>query len=113
MKTWSLNQTKQCANCSWKIGSSLPDIPGYDYQLHRQLAHTIVDDGTYDSDRPVRFMASHKSHSEQHLECIGWLNNQRNSNNLGLRLMMLSCSNTREIEVFGEQYLTFEETLNQ
>lgn len=111
MKTWNLNQTKQCANCPWKVGASLPNIPGYDRTLHRQLALTIVDDGIYDPSRPVRFMGCHNSTEGNDLECIGWLNNQRKANNLGLRLMMMRCRNVKEIEVIGEQHLTFEETL--
>jgi hypothetical protein len=111
MKPWNLAQTKQCQSCPWKVDSDLSKIPNYDRQQHHDLAQTIVDDGIYDPDRPVRFMGCHNSSDGNDLECIGWLNNQRNSNNLGLRMMMISCKNAGKIKVVGKQHLTFEETL--
>jgi hypothetical protein len=111
MKTWNLAQTKQCRNCPWRVDSDFSKIPGYDRQQHLDLAQTIVDDGSLDPSRPVKFMGCHNSTEGNDLECIGWLNNQRNSNNLGLRLMMMRCRNVGEIEVVGEQHLIFEETL--
>lgn len=111
MKPWNLAQTKQCHNCPWKVDSDLSKIPGYSRRQHHDLAQTIVDDGILDPNGAVRFMGCHNSSDDNDLECIGWLNNQRDSNNIGLRLMMMRCQNVREIEVVGEQYLTFEETL--
>ncbi len=111
MKSWNLAQTKQCANCPWRVNSDLSKIPGYDRRQHHDLKQTIVDDGILNPNGAVRFMGCHNSTDGNDLECIGWLNNQRNSNNLGLRMMMMRCRNVREIEVVGEQHLTFEETL--
>jgi hypothetical protein len=111
MKTWSLTQTKQCVNFPWKVDSDLSKIPSYDRGQHRNIAQTIVDDGILDPHRPVRFMGCHNSTDDNDLECIGWLNNQRNYNNIGLRLMMRICENVRDIEVFGEQHRNFKDTL--
>lgn len=111
MKPWNLAQTKQCKNCPWKVDSDLSKIPGYSRTQHYDLAQTIVDDGILDPSRPVRLMACHNSTDDNDLECIGWLNNQRNSNNLGLRLMMMRCRNVGDIQVTGKQHLTFEDTL--
>lgn len=109
--SWKLKQTVQCQGCPWRVDSDLSTIPGYDRRQHRDLAQTIVDDGILDLSRPVRFMACHNSSDGNDFECIGWLRNQLNSNNIGLRLMMIGCVNSGEIEVVGEQHLTFEETL--
>ena len=111
MKTWNLTQTKQCANCPWKVDSDLFKIPGYDRTQHHNLAQTIVSDGILDPSHPVLFMGCHNSSEGNDLECIGWLRNQLSSNNIGLRLMMIGCANSGDIEVLGEQHLTFEETL--
>jgi hypothetical protein len=111
MKTWNLTQTKQCGNCPWRVDSDISKIPNYDRELHYNLDRTIVDDGIFDPSRPVRFMGCHNSTKGNDLECIDWLNNQRNSNNLGLRMMMMRCQNVEAIEVVGEQHLTFYETL--
>jgi hypothetical protein len=109
--SWKLKQTVQCKGCPWKVDSDLSKIPGYDRTQHYDLAQTIVDDGILDPSRPVRFMGCHNSTDGNDLECIGWIRNQLSSNNIGLRLLMISCENRGEIEVFGEQHLTFEETL--
>jgi hypothetical protein len=111
MKSWNLAQTKQCKGCPWRKDSDLSKIPGYDRAQHHDLAQTIVDDGILDPSRPVRFMGCHNSTGDNDLECIGWLRNQLSSNNIGLRLMMIGCANRKAIETFGEQCLTFEETL--
>lgn len=111
MKTWNLTQTKQCRHCPWRKDSDLSKIPGYDRQQHHNLAQTIEDDGILDPDRSVRVMACHNSSDGNDFECIGWLRNQLNSNNIGLRMLMIGCANSGKIEVVGEQYSTFEETL--
>lgn len=54
-------------------------------------------------------MACHETH-ESH--CIGWLVNQLGpGNNIPMRLAMMSCENAKDLEVFGEQHETFEDTL--
>ena len=116
MDNWKLKRTKQCKHCPWKVDSDLNKIPGYKLTRHFQLADTIetrlpsqqvasLIDGSYQ----VRVMSCH---SEQDSHCIGWINNQVNQgNNILLRLELISCSNSNEIEVFGEQHETFEDTL--
>jgi hypothetical protein len=109
---WSLKQVKQCKNCPWRKDSDISEIPGYNEDYHRDLSATIVDDGILDLDRPVVFMGCHNSiAANKDLECVGWLNNQREGNNIGLRLRLRSCANYSELEVVGEQFRTFEQTL--
>jgi hypothetical protein len=111
MDAWTLKQTKQCANCPWKVGSDLSAIPGYSRQQHKDLKSTIaVDTGL----AATATMACHNS-GEGHggmIHCIGWLSNQLGpGNNIPLRIQATRCTNIGEIRVVGPQYDTFEDTL--
>jgi hypothetical protein len=56
-------------------------------------------------------MACHESTESTPEHCIGWVHNQLGvGNNIGLRIAMARGDFT-DIEVFGEQFETFEETL--
>lgn len=113
MSTWSLKRTKQCAKCPWKKKTDPETIPnGYSRAKHEGLSSTIAgEDGNLSSlgTGSIRIMACHETHSAH---CVGWLNNQLGvGNNIPLRLSMLGCSNMDEMQTFGEQCESFEETL--
>lgn len=110
--TWRLGRTKQCAKCPWKVSTNPHDIPdGYSVEKHRALADTIATPGMA-SLRHRRAMSCHEHSTEESVHCVGWLVNQLGpGNNIGLRMRMLDCENARDIEVFGEQHRTFEDTL--
>jgi hypothetical protein len=111
MSNWNLKQTKQCTNCPWRVGSDRSTIPGYDRGLHEKLDETIAKDINLNFDEPIKFMGCHNSTDDVDLECVGWIENQLRCNNIPLRLRMLSCSNSRDIQTFGKQVKAFEETL--
>lgn len=113
MKTWRLNRTKQCKNCPWKVESDLSKIPNYQEDLHKGLSSTIADQNSC-SLSSTNVMACHHSKEGQEEHCIGWLVNQLGvGNNIGMRLRMSSCENSKDIEVFGEQYQNFEDTIER
>lgn len=106
-----LNRTKQCKTCPWKVDADPFDIPnGYSVELHENLACTIANPGDIRS--MGRAMACHYSEVGREDYCIGWLHNQLGpGNNIGLRIKMMGCENTKDIEVYGEQHERFEDTL--
>ena len=108
-KEWKLKRTKQCAKCPWKIDVNPYDIPGgYSLELHKNLKNTISKSLL----GPVKAMACHLSEVGEESFCIGWLVNQLGpGNNISLRIKMLTCENSKDIEVFGDQHLTFEDTI--
>lgn len=112
MSPWSLKRTKQCAKCPWRRDVDPNEIPnGYCPTKHRKLERTIAREGDLSAllGKPHHVMACHEEH-EAH--CVGWLVHQMGAgNNIGLRLRMMSCTNARHIQTFGEQCETFEETL--
>jgi hypothetical protein len=98
----ALRQTKQCANCPWKVNSDTSKIPGYDRELHQQLSGTIAELGIIEIGDTLRMMACHNSTEGDDLECVGWLHNQLGTgNNIGLRMLMFGYSNAKDIKVFG------------
>lgn len=102
-------RTKQCGNCPWKKDSNLDKIPEYDRLKHLDLATTIAEPGSLDSSFDT--MGCHESFEGDEL-CVGWLVNQIGvGNNIPLRIRMMQCSNAKDLEVFGEQFQTFEEML--
>ena len=110
---WRLKRTKQCANCPWRVGSDLSQIPGYAEQLHRSLEGTIAKSADPNDllKKELKNMACHYSTDEPE-HCIGWLVNQvGEGNNLLLRYQMLFCENRDEIEVYGEQHKHYIDTL--
>ena len=106
--TWSLKQTKQCSKCPWKVSTDPRTIPnGYSFAKHQNLQSTIAT-GLEIQDT-LNIMACHLNHDAH---CIGWLHNQLGrGNNITLRLAMLSCSNSKQIQIFGAQHLSFQATL--
>lgn len=108
-----LSRTKQCKTCPWKVGNDPHDIPnGYSEVMHRNLKNTISNPGEIRIGKPVNAMACHHSEVGNEQYCIGWLINQMGpGNNIGLRIKMIQCENFKDVEVYGEQYQTFEQTL--
>lgn len=115
MKTWKFTHPKQCKNCPWKIDHDKSQIPNYDAEQHRNLATTIASLHPEDKcilTKTINTMACHESAKPYNRPCIGWVHNQAGAgNNIGLRIDLMSCENSREIETVGEQLETFEETL--
>jgi hypothetical protein len=108
-KTWKLERTKQCENCPWKKSTDISTIPNYNKEMHKNLSNTIAIDLSIKNN--VRVMSCHK-HEAAH--CIGWLVNQIGAgNNIGMRLQLMKCKNAKDIEVYGEQYQTFRETIER
>lgn len=111
MGGWKLRRTNQCAKCPWRVDADPREIPnGYSEDLHRALADTIAEPGSFRS--PGRVMACHEHDAAEQVHCVGWLVNQLGpGNNIPLRLQMLSCENRGAIRTHGEQHATFEDTL--
>lgn len=109
-KTWKLKRTHQCKKCPWRVGTNPHEIPnGYCETKHRALKATIAEEGEIFTSRAA--MACHESHDAY---CIGWLVNQIGvGNNIGLRILMMSCENARAIKLRDEQHQRFEDTLPQ
>ncbi len=119
---WKLTRTFQCANCPWKKSADLSQIPGYSPQMHQKLRDTIPNLELDPIEQlkeflatgELKIMACHEStgneNDKQH--CIGWVHNQLINNNIPLRIEMMTCENGGEIEVYGEQYESFKDTLN-
>lgn len=112
MSTWSLKRTKQCAKCPWRKDVDPHDIPnGYCEVKHANLKSTIAEPGSLPTGGPMHVMACHETHDAH---CVGWLANQLGpGNNIGLRLMVRSCDNIKDVKLAGEQHETFEDTLPQ
>ena len=110
--SWKLGRTKQCAKCPWLIDVDPNDIPnGYCEDRHCGLEDTISD-GSFSISGTQQVMACHESPLGKEAHCIGWLMNQLGpGNNIGLRLRMMSCDNSRDIKLIGEQHETFWDTL--
>lgn len=113
MEEWSLNRTTQCAKCPWKKAINPHDIPdGYSVELHKSLSDTIANPGELPDGSDLRIMACHESHPSEETHCVGWLNHQLGrGNNIPLRLSMVTCSNTSELTVVGEQHEDFKDTI--
>lgn len=110
-QTWALARTVQCETCPWRVGADLAEIPNYDPELHKELTATIDESDELDIDRPLRVMACHyRQPDNSDTYCIGWLNNQLGGNNLNLRLLLMSCSNVRDIQTIGAQVESFADT---
>jgi hypothetical protein len=109
-----LTQTKQCANCSWKVDRDLNEILCYNRENHENLNQTIANpDGDVSQLKtPLRIMACHYSSDEKLLPCIGWIYNQVRNNNLALRLALVPSSNVKHIEIDGEQRTDFTQTFD-
>lgn len=109
MTAWKLKRTRQCEKCPWRVDVDPHDIPnGYDEEKHRALSDTIAgpEHGILG---PGKAMACHET---EDAHCIGWLVNQLGpGNNIGLRLLMISCTNAHAIKLRGEQHKRFEDTL--
>ncbi len=111
MSKWKLKRTAQCAKCPWIKGSDPHEIPnGYDEEKHCALESTIAKPGDLAGlTGALNVMACHET---QDAHCVGWLVNQAGpGNNIGLRLQLMNCENSRNIRLRGEQYETFEDTL--
>jgi hypothetical protein len=107
-----LKRTRQCDHCPWRKDVDPFDIPdGYSVEKHKALEKTIAKPGQF-FDSPSRAMSCHEHSSEEEVFCVGWLFNQLGvGNNIGLRLQMMKCENSGDIEVIGEQHRHFLETL--
>jgi hypothetical protein len=109
--TWKLKRVRQCKKCPWKVDTDPFDIPnGYSEDMHKRLSFTIASPGDIRGSRAA--MACHEHPIGEEVYCVGWLVNQLGpGNNIGLRLRMLSCENSNEIKLDGEQHASFEDTL--
>lgn len=110
--TWKLKRTRQCKNCPWKIGIDPLDIPnGYCEVRHKSLRSTIAVEGDISAvyNPEIKVMACHETDDTY---CIGWLVNQLGiGNNIALRLKMMTCDNSDQIALVGQQYQKFQDTL--
>jgi hypothetical protein len=117
-KLATLQRTKQCSNCPWKVSCDLSKIPNYSKEYHEKLKTTIaksVWESLADMEKGrIHVFCCHESTGKLGRKgemCIGWLFNQLNQgNNIALRLDIQRYSNSSEIEIFGEQWNSFEET---
>jgi hypothetical protein len=107
---------KQCKACPWKV-STVPDedIPGgYCVERHRNLKSTIAEPASLDflAGGTQSMMACHESDPEvEQYPCVGWLVQQLGpGNNIALRMLALD-GRFSELETFGEQHETLEDTL--
>ena len=109
MSEFELPRTKQCKKCPWKISTNPYDIPdGYCEIRHKALSCTIAK-GLIDK---TNAMACHHSTGNDQMYCVGWLYNQLGmGNNIMLRLKMLSCTNLKDLKIYGKQHERFEDTL--
>jgi Family of unknown function (DUF6283) len=113
MSEWILKQPKQCRNCPWRKESDITTIPNYSEEQHEALASTIADSEGEDNPlAPIEMMACHNSTGTgEDIPCVGWMCNQLDRNNIGLRLMMLGCDNAGQLETLGQQFATLSDTL--
>jgi hypothetical protein len=108
---------KQCKKCPWLVGVDPRDIPnGYTREAHCLLESTIAREGVLFDSRgslgPLRMMACHESPVGMERVCVGWAYNQLGvGNNLRLRLRATRTGEFDNLELRGEQHLTFEATL--
>ena len=109
-KKFTLKRTNQCAKCPWKTSTNPRTIPdGYCEQKHRNLEATIAKGVEFGESLNV--MACHHSTPNDMSYCVGWVNNQLNEgNNVGLRILMMSCSNIKDLKTIGRQHEYFEDT---
>ena len=113
MKRWSLQQTRQCKTCPWRVDTSVDDIPNYDPEQHEYLQDRIAPPGQLIQTSGLKVMACHYSDDDNRYHCIGWVYHQLGpGNNIALRLRMMSCDNADQIEVIGPQCESFEDTFN-
>ncbi|MEG4458463.1 DUF6283 family protein [Microcoleus sp. N9_A1] len=109
-----LTQTKQCANCPWKVDRNLSKIPGYNRENHQALKETIANpnqDVFEQLTSPKIAMGCHYSTDEKVLECVGWIYHQLRNNNLLLRLVLMRSGQIKDLGIDGAQRATFAETL--
>lgn len=113
MKDRELARTKQCKHCPWKVDVDVNDIPNYIAKKHQNLKSTIAsEDAGRQLVGDLHVMACHETTDTKPAYCVGWLHHQLGrGNNIGLRFQMRHYSNAGDIEVFGEQYTCFEDTL--
>jgi hypothetical protein len=111
--SWKLKRTKQCAKCPWKVSTNPHDIPdGYSADAHRALAHTIAKPGDLSAVFSKKPQIAFACHETNDAHCIGWIRHQvGRGNNIALRLQMMTCENRDEMQTFGEQHETFDDTL--
>jgi hypothetical protein len=110
--SWKLKRVRQCEKCPWKVSTDPRDIPnGYCETKHRGLVSTIAEPAAL-PDGPMVSMACHEHNVSDGVHCVGWLHQQMTvGNNIGLRMMLLSCDNLDAVKVDGPQHETFEDTL--
>jgi hypothetical protein len=107
-------RTKQCKACPWRK-DVVPDrdIPGgYCAARHAGLEATIAKPGELRLGGVMRMMACHESAVGKEVPCVGWLVHQLGpGNNIALRLQVMRDPRYHDLEVYGEQHETFEDTL--
>lgn len=105
---------RQCPTCPWKVGADVNLIPNYRPDMHAKLTCTIASDERVPlPGATLRLMACHYSTERKNKPCVGWLHHQIGvGNNIGVRLAVMN-SQLPVPKVEGDQYETFEETLNE
>ncbi|MEG4397093.1 hypothetical protein [Microcoleus sp. BROC3] len=116
-----LTQTKQCANCPWKVDPDLSQIPGYSRENHEALKGTIANPNFDLLDQltsPKVAMGCHYSTDDKLLECVAGIYHQLRNNNLPLRLILMRCATRpqatnqiKDLEIDGAQRATLAEIL--
>lgn len=102
---------RQCAKCPWRKDVDPRDIPnGYCEKQHAALRNTVAT-GIESLTDTIRLMACHETPVGRELPCVGWLVNQLQNNNLGLRLAVFAGRISADVRTVGEQHATLEETL--
>lgn len=102
---------KQCAKCPWKVSTNPHEIPGeYTVEKHKNLIGTVAT-GLDSLGRTLRLMACHETNPGKELVCVGWLVNQIENNNLGVRLAVMQGRIDGNVETVGEQHARIEDTL--
>lgn len=109
MKTFELNRVHQCSKCPWKKSTNPYEIPnGYSVEKHKALKETVAS-YPLESLKQTKAMACHESENDY---CLGYLMNQLGrGNNLRLRIKFIACSNIDQVQLYGEQHKTIEETI--
>lgn len=104
---------KQCKKCPWLKATDPTTIPdGYDVEKHKALRCTIGKPGDVTTlFHPLRIMACHESRTGREIPCIGWLDNQLQNSNLGVRNAVRTGRLPADYELVGEQHATFDDTI--
>ena len=115
-----LKRTKQCSKCPWRKDVNPLDIPnGYSVEKYKALKDTIAPknptpEECMDILHPQsinRIMSCHETDIHDECPCVGWVFNQIKNDNIVLRMILFNDPDYQNLEVYGEQHETFEDTI--